>query len=141
MPEFFRVAFSATTLRQLHYLRDTLKWKTNRTDCMIAALSLGALHGESNKSPSYFSNQMPRTISTKPDYSVRYWKTHGYHPPKRDVFQLLRKLIDYRYESTLPDGDAEIFHGDMRRLPSMLNRRRTIRFVITSPPYFDVTNF
>jgi len=141
MPEFFRMAFSATTLRQLLFLRGQLAWQQNRSDCMIAALLLGALHGESKKSASYLSNQMPRTISTKPDYSVRFWRKHGYKAPRRDAFELLRRLISFRYESSLPNGKAEIFNGDMRNLPTVLGTRRRIGCVITSPPYFDVTNF
>ncbi len=140
-PEVFRVAFSPITLRQVLFLRGRLDWRRNRSDCMIAALLLGALHGESNKSPSYLSNQMPRTISTKPGYSVRFWKRHGYKAPKRDAFELVRRLISFRYESVLPNGNAEIFNEDMRNLPAALGTRRRIGCVITSPPYFDVTNF
>ena len=77
LPEFFHVAYHKKTLSQILYLREALNWRANDTDCMIAGLTLGALHGESEKSPSYLSNQMPRTISTKPAYSVRFWKKHG----------------------------------------------------------------
>ena len=109
---------------------------------MIAAIVLGTLHGESNKSPSYLSNQMPRTISTKPDYSVRFWEEHGFSAPRRDAFDLLRKQTDYRYESTPPESSAEVFNADMRELPRLLrNTKMPIRCVITSPPYLDVTSF
>lgn len=141
LPEFFRHAFSASTLRQLLFLRSTLNWNRNRTDCMLAAIVLGSLHGESNKSPSYLSNQMPRTISTKPAYSVRFWKKHGFKAPKRDAFELLRTMVKFRYKSALPNGRAEILNEDMRNLPTVLERRRKISCVVTSPPYFDVTNF
>src|SRR5205085_2021022 len=57
-PKFFRVAFAIPTLAQLLYLRSKLRWQHYRTDGMIAALALGALHGE--RSPTYLSNQMPR---------------------------------------------------------------------------------
>ena len=140
-PTFFRMAYSPRTLQQLLYLRETLNWKRHRTDCMIAALVLGSLHGESNRSPSYLSNQMPRTISTKPNYSVRFWQRHGYKAPQRDVFELLRDMISFRYQSQLPCGDAEIHNDDMRNLPTVLGPHRNIRCVITSPPYFDVTDF
>jgi len=66
MPEFFQHAYTRITLQQLLYLRASLRWEDNDADGMIAALTLGALHGESKKSSSYLSNQMPRTISTKP---------------------------------------------------------------------------
>ena len=134
LPEFFRVAFSPLTLRQVLFLRQHLEWRRNPSDCMIAALLLGCLHGESNKSPSYLSNQMPRTISTKPGYSVRYWIKHGFTAPRRDAFELARKMITFRYESALPGGHAEIVNEDMRNLPITLGKRRKIGCVITSPP-------
>ena len=142
LPPFFYKAYAPETLRQILYLRETLKWGQSGPDCMIAAIALGALHGESNKSPSYLSNQMPRTISTKPDYSVRFWDKHGYTAPHRDAFGLLRKMTDYRYESTPPESTAHVFNADMRELPRLLRDSRTpIRCVITSPPYLDVTSF
>ena len=142
LPRFFRVGYSPRTLRQILYLRSCLKWRTSDTDCMIAALCLGSLHGESEKSPSYFSNQMPRTISTKPEYSIRFWQKHRYKAPKRDVFDLLRKRLDYRYESPLPERRAGVYLDDMRNLPSRLKGKTdSIRCVITSPPYLNVTSF
>ena len=109
---------------------------------MIAALILGSLHGESEKSSSYFSNQMPRTISTKPDYSVRFWKSHGFTAPKREAFALIRKQAHFRYESERPNRIATVLMTDMRELPHIrLGLRKPIRCVITSPPYFDVTSF
>jgi hypothetical protein len=141
MPEFFRYAYSKKTLRQLLYLRERLDWGHNDTDCMIAALVLGSLHGESEKSSSYLSNQMPRTISTKPAYSVRFWQKRGLQPPERDVFALLRSRVTFRYESEAPCGRGTVFRTDMRELPRLLDGVDSIRCVITSPPYLDITNF
>lgn len=142
LPEFFRYAFSAATLNQLLFLRRQLRWKQSDTDRMLAALILGILHGESSRSPSYLSNQMPRIISTKPAYSVRFWRERDLKPPKRDLFEVLRRQIAYRYESPPPGARALIFHMDMRELPRVSSELpRPIRCVITSPPYLDVTNF
>lgn len=142
LPEFFHVAYHRGTLLQLLHLRSCLKWRSSRTDAMIGALVLGALHGESEKSPSYLSNQMPRTISTKPAYSVRFWKQHGYHAPERDAFALLRKQLAYRYASPPPKGAATVFCSDMRDLPGLVSpMSERIRCVITSPPYLNVTSF
>lgn len=141
MSPFFARAYDAETMRQLLYLRQKLNWRSTKLDCMITAILLGALHGESNKSPSYLSNQMPRTISTKPEYSIRFWDRRGFTPPKRDVFELLRRLVDFRFVSDLPMRSAEIVNEDMRSLPATLGTKRKIRCVITSPPYFDTTNF
>jgi hypothetical protein len=142
MPEFFHHAYTRRTLRQLLYLRSSLRWQESHIDCMIAALVLGSLHGESMKSSSYLSNQMPRTISTKPAYSVRFWKKHGYTAPERDVFEVLRGRVTYRYESEPPSLRGSVYRTDMRELPRLLRDfDKPLRCVITSPPYLDVTNF
>ena len=142
MPEFFHYAYAKKTLRQLLYLRDRLDWEHNDVDCMIAALILGSLHGETEKSNSYLSNQMPRTISTKPAYSVRFWKNRNLHPPERDAFQLLRDRLKYRYESQPPQERGMVLKTDMRELPRLVGDDwGTIKCVITSPPYLDVTSF
>lgn len=142
LPEFFDYAFDRATLRQLLHLRSALRWATSNVDALIAALVLGSLHGESNRSPTYLSNQMPRTISTKPAYSVRYWQAHGDSPPKRDVFALLNDRLEYRYETPPPSGQATILHTDMRDLPRALRSfPKRIGCAITSPPYLNVTNF
>lgn len=142
MPEFFHHAYSMGTLRQLLYLRKELAWSVRDTDCMIAALILGSLHGETKKSSSYLSNQMPRTISTKPAYSVRFWQMHSLEAPERNVFELLRNRIAFRYESEPPAERGTVFQTDMRELPRVFGKDACpIRCVITSPPYLDVTNF
>ena len=107
--EFFQFAFQRRTLQQLLYLRNSLRWRTNRADGMIAALVLGSLHGEMDKSSAYLSNQMPRTIATKPGYSVRFWKERGLQPPRRDVFDKLRDRASFRYETAPPIGEAMVF--------------------------------
>jgi hypothetical protein len=141
-PEFFLHAFSVQTLKQLLFLRASLKWKTSSLDAMVASLALGSLHGEMDKSSSYFSNQMPRTISTKPAYSVRYWLANRMIAPERDVFALLRSRAEFRYASPLPEGDAIVLHRDMRELAWLKTALpKPINCCITSPPYFDVTSF
>ena len=140
--EFLRWVYTRDVFLRLLYLRRNLRWRNSRVDRMIAALALGALHGEMDKSISYLSNQMPRTISTKPDYSVRYWKSRGLKPPERDVFYLFENRARFRYSSPRPSGDSHVFHSDMRELPSKLERKGiSLRCSVTSPPYFDVTSF
>jgi len=141
LPQFFHWAYRPHTLRQLLYLRSRLAWQRTRTDCMIAALILGSLHGESSRSPMYLSNQMPHTISTKPDYSVRFWQDRGLKAPRREAFELVHKMADFRYASEPVRGEATVYHLDMRELPRVVGRTRQAQCVITSPPYFDVTDF
>ncbi len=140
--EFFQHAYAPGTLRQLLYLREALNWKRSRTDNMLAALALGSLHGESS-SPRYLSNQMPRTISTKPRYSVNFWKERKLVAPERNAFDVLAEMAAYRYASPIPQGESLVLHTDMRNLPRVVESspERPIRCAITSPPYLNVTSF
>jgi DNA methylase len=142
LPVFFHRAYHPVTLHQIVYLRNELQYKRSLTDCMLSALTLGSLHGEADRSDRFLSNQMPHTISTKPDYSVRFWKRHQRKAPMRDVFELLRRQVAFRYENERPKRRGLILHADMRDLPRHVSRfPRPIRCVVTSPPYFDVTNY
>ncbi|MDX6309816.1 MAG: hypothetical protein QOI06_2862 [Nocardioidaceae bacterium] len=141
MPEFFQRAYAPRTLAQLCYLREELRWRESSVDAMVGGLVLGRLHGEMDRSKRYLSNQMPRTISTKPDYSVRWWNERGLQPPERDTFSLLRGEAVYRYAAGVPAGNATVLLGDMRGLPAALAKREPVKLVVTSPPYLDVTSF
>jgi hypothetical protein len=108
---------------------------------MLAALTLGSLHGEAS-SQRYLSNQMPRTISTKPRYSVKFWKQRQLVAPERDVFGVLGYIASFRYESPLPKGKSVVLHTDMRNLPRIIALpNKAIRCAVTSPPYLNVTSF
>lgn len=140
--EFFTLCFHTETLSQILYLKRTLGWRGDRIDCFIAALALGCLHGESHRSELCFSNRMPRTISTKPAYSVRWWRQHGCTPPERNVFSILRKAARYRYESPLPVLKGRVVEGDVRRASRLLKAYRDrVKLVVTSPPYLDITDY
>ena len=142
LAEFFSLCFAPNTLRQVQFLRHALNWRTDRTDRFIAALSLGALHGESHRSPNYFSNRMPRTISTKPAYSVRWWQEKGCEPPSRDVFSILRHMTGYRYRTPPPTLRGEAVLSDARDASSTFRHLTgKVTDVITSPPYLDTTNY
>lgn len=142
LPLFYRHAFHSETLPQIVYLRRTLDYRNTITDCMVTALVLGSLHGEMDRSTRFLSNQMPHTISTKPAYSVRFWKERQLKAPLRDAFDLLRAQARFRYASDRPPTTGLALHMDMRELPRQpLLRRSSIRCVVTSPPYFDVTNY
>ena len=140
--EFFGLCFHRDTLPQILYLRSVLDWRRRKDDRFIAALCLGALHGESHRSPNCFSNRMPRTISTKPDYSVRWWQRNGYLPPPRDVFEILERMIEYRFRTRPPERTSSVAEADARQtgevFPGLKGR---VTDVITSPPYLDTTNY
>lgn len=142
LPKFFAHAFHKATLRELLFLRRELSWKADPLDCYIAALALGSLHGEMDRSPSYFSNQMPRTISPKPAYSIRFWDRRGLEAKRKDVFDILRQRAVFRMRDGRPEGSAATAMADARLaahvLPAYASKVST---VITSPPYLDVTSF
>ncbi len=140
MPDFFRAAFSPKTLGQVLFLREVLRWRTSKVDAMVAAITLGVLHGESQRYPTYLSNQMPRTISTKPDYSLRFWAEHGFVAPERDAFELLLSRASYRYESEINGPAGVAINGDVRELPRA-RLPAAPKCVITSPPYLNVTDY
>ncbi|MFB4385848.1 DNA methyltransferase [Agrobacterium sp. LR_9] len=140
--EFYKACFAHHTLRQLTYLRATLNWQNDIRDGFIAALILGRLHGESHKSSRYFSNRMPRTIATKPDYSVRWWSKYGYVAPERDVFQILKTEISYRFDTGRPEAVGEVVQADARQANgAFAHYKNEVKLVITSPPYLDTTHF
>jgi len=140
--EFFEACFHRETLVQILHLRKHLNWRRRRVDRFIAAIALGCLHGESHRSSNYFSNRMPRTISTKPDYSVRWWQKNGYVAPKRDVYRILRAMVDYRFASEPPRLRGKVASCDARRAAEAFpDLRKRVSLVITSPPYLDTTNF
>jgi hypothetical protein len=92
--------------------------------------------------PSYFSNQMPRTFSSKPDYSVRFWKERGMYPPVASIVEVIRKKL-----SRIDDLDSDA-HGSTRNIKCMDARTaRAFRNIpkasitITSPPYYGMRTY
>lgn len=142
LEEFFSLCFHADTMTQVRYLRSELEWRSCREDRFIAAVCLGALHGESHRSLNYFGNRLPRTISTKPDYSVRWWLRRQSEAPRRDVFEIVERVARYRFGSQPPSGSGKVREADARgaalAFPELEGR---VTDVITSPPYLDTTNY
>lgn len=139
---FFRACFHGKTLRQIVFLRTKLAWRDSRIDRFIAAVALGCLHGESHKSKNCLSNRMPRTISTKPEYSVRWWNERSYVAPERDAFSILRELAAYRLSQ-----DPARLRGTVRLRDARVASRafpklhEQVSLIVTSPPYLDTTNY
>lgn len=140
--DFFKKCFHPDTLSQIQFLREKLNWRTSRVDGFVAALVLGTLHGESHRSKWVLSNRMPRTISTKPTYSVKWWRSHRCVAPHRDTFSILREVAQFRYASGAPRTHGRVALCDARRasaaFPSLTGK---VRLIVTSPPYLDTTNY
>lgn len=140
--DFFEWCFHENTFQQVMFLRSSLDWQNTQVDCFLAAVALGCLHGESHKTPNCFSNRMPRTISTKPAYSVRWWSEREMLPPTRDVFAILRKMVRYRLEERPADKVGIVVMSDARSLSATLPELNgSVDLLITSPPYLDTTDF
>jgi hypothetical protein len=139
---FLETCFHPTTLQQLLFLRERLNWRRSTVDRFIAALVLGALHGESHRSERYLSNRMPRTISTKPDYSVRWWNERHLVAPERDAFDILRKAARYRLSVASPRPSGRVLLADARSGGKAFRSYSSqVRLILTSPPYIDTTDY
>ena len=149
MPDkpFFERAFSEKTLMEICSLRSGLlneKKATNESSILRAAV-LGCLHGPlpvGKATPSYFSNQMPRTFSSKPDYSLKYWRDHERLPPNVSVMEVLAKKLK-RIQDLNSDSPSHIHNvkcSDARKASSFARIEGPI-VVVTSPPYYGMRTY
>ena len=140
--EFFRACFHRNTLAELMFLRSKLDWRVAKTDRLIAATTLGCLHGESHKSVNCLSNRMPRTISTKPQYSIKWWAERKLLAPERNTFEILRTMLRFRLKEPVPELKGSVKLRDAREsaraFPSL---KEKISLIVTSPPYLDTTDY
>ena len=140
--DFFSACFHPRTLRQVMFLRSNLTWRTSKSDRFISSVTLGCLHGESHKSANCLSNRMPRTISTKPDYSVRWWAARGCEAPERDAFAIVRQMCQFRLSEPGVPLRGVVKLRDAREAGSAFpNLEGRVKLVVTSPPYFDTTDY
>ncbi len=140
--EFFKLCFHERTLKEILHLREALDWRGSRVDRFIAAIVLSCLHGESHKSQNCLSNRMPRTISTKPEYSVKWWSERGLLPPDRDTFDILSRMVAFRLSHTKAPLRGTVKLRDARTagrgFPKLCGQ---VRLIVTSPPYLDTTDY
>jgi hypothetical protein len=145
---FFRAAFHADVLQKICAIREGLLRVQRDTDTavILRAAMLGCLHGPLSKSPerlSYFSNQMPRTFSSKPDYSVRYWKEKNLVAPALDVLKVLERKLVRLDHAPLSQTSAltDVRKGDSRKAASLPAGNRDFSVVVTSPPYYGMRTY
>jgi hypothetical protein len=145
MPMFFRYCFSPKVLAFLLTARRHLDWKSSIIDRTLMALLLVDLHGKRNLA---FSNQMRQTKSMSPDYAIRWWRRNRLQPPERDPVEFVMKKMQWRYARGRPKVmDSRVYLGDsthslagMRAMTS-LYAPRGAKLLLTSPPYFGITNY
>lgn len=145
---FFRAAYSPATLKELCALREGLMRirKETGASALLRAAALGCLHGPLSKTiegAGYFSNQMPRTFSSKPDYSVQYWKKKNLKAPQVKVIDVLKKKL-----SRIPDLNAEcpghpgqIICNDSCSAEAYADMPNNFSVVVTSPPYYGMRTY
>ncbi len=145
--DFFEHAFAPSTLSQVCSLREGLLQLKEETDesILLRAAALGCLHGPVAKNLNrmgYFSNQMPRTFSSKPDYSVRYWTERDMQAPDVDVLTVLERKLD-----GIPQLDQKVVGTFKRvqctdaRLAKPYKNLSGKLVVVTSPPYYGMRTY
>jgi len=143
---FWELAFHRQTLEQICKVRQSLLGDSSSSvRVCLRAIMLGALHGPLPKNienAGYFSNQMPRTYASKPDYSVSYWEKNGFDiAPVISVLQVVKRRAT-RYFSTPPAETigSVVRQGDARE-STTFEGISGISWIITSPPYFGLDTY
>jgi len=142
--EFWKMCFHPDTLRALCVIREALV-RDCRSDArkLLRALLLGRLHGPLRKaSPSYLSNQMPRTYASKPAYAVRFWRERSLEPPRVDLLDLVRRSAPLYFGAMPPRVGAGggVHCGDARTI-SLSELGGPFAWTITSPPYYGMRTY
>lgn len=145
---FFEAAYHKETLRNLCALREglmNLKFETD-TSAVLRAAALGCLHGplsRHNENAGYFSNQMPRTYASKPNYAVRFWEARNLRAPKIDILKVLHRKISrlIGLEENSPCPVSQVLHGDAQLPETFQLIDRSPSVVITSPPYYGMKTY
>ncbi len=139
--EFWDWCFHRDTLIEICILRDYLMTEPPSAIVIaLRALLLGVLHGPIMKTkPSYLSNQMPRTYSTKPDAAVDYWWSRQMRPPRVNTLDVVRRRAEYIFEEVPSSVQGRVVTGDIRHISLRWERRFT--HVITSPPYLGMRSY
>ena len=145
MTGFYQHCFSVDVLAFLLAARKNLDWKGSSVDRTVMAILLVDLHG---KRDAALSNQMRQTKCMAPDYAVRWWREHKLKPPVLDPVAFVLKKMAWRYARGIPDlHESRVYLGDSTHrivgLRATVDRLapRGAQLLLTSPPYFGVTNY
>jgi len=138
--EFWQLCYNDRTLEEICRVRDGLRGLTDDAAIILRALLMGILHGPRVKgSPTYLSNQMPRTYATKPDPAVRFWKRERFRPKRVDVLDAVSRRASHVL-ACLPERTAGAVQLDDAR-QALRRTRRRFSWVITSPPYYGMRTY
>lgn len=141
--EFWYWAFAQNTLNEICIYREYFlnKEKLDDTDKLLRALILGILHGPILKTvKNYLSNQMPKTYSTKPDYSIRYWKKNNLKPFYVNSIEIIQRKGEHFFKSLPNYVEGKIINGDSRTI-KLDDLGKRFDWIITSPPYYGMDSY
>lgn len=141
--EFWKLAYHEHTLVQICQLREALLAQcSSDTRILLRAIMLGALHGPKPKgTPSYFSNQSPRTFAPKPKYAVKFWTKRNMHPVEVDVLSIIDARAKRYLTEPPPSVVGKVLLGDSRVADTFADLPKKARLVVTSPPYFGMRTY
>ena len=141
-PNDIAMLYDPSVLDTLIWLRGELRG-TSRTDRLITAAILGALHSGVTSTGRHkgLSISMPNTFSMSPNYVRRYISAHNLVPPVLDVFEFLDRRIR---ALKLPPAEASRGWGLRRDVldasPEGL-KTRPAHLIFSSPPYLNVIKY
>ena len=140
--EFWDLCYTSETLRDICRIRNRLLEScSTRVEVALRGLMLGILHGPLMKTrPTYLSNQMPRTYSTKPDPAVRYWRKRDLLPPAVDVLAAIGRRARFSFQEVPPATSGKVVIGDSRQFDYEC-LGTSFSWVITSPPYYGMRTY
>jgi hypothetical protein len=140
--EFWDRCYAWKTLREICQIRNYLLAQcSTRVEVALRGIMLGILHGPRNEGkPTYLSNQMPRTYSTKPGPAVRYWRKHRMKPVEIDVLDAVRRRAEFCFKEVPSSTPGKIITTDSRTFDFTRLAAR-YSWVITSPPYYGMRTY
>ena len=140
--DFWSLCFDERTLSDICRLRTYfLNSCMTQTEIALRGLLLGILHGPRNKgAPTYLSNQMPRTYSTKPSPAIKYWKSRQLEPVYVDVLDAITRRADFTFSEVPPFVRGRVLRDDSRSLANLSSRTK-VSWIVTSPPYYGMRTY
>jgi hypothetical protein len=141
--DFWSLCYDHKTLREICAVRNHFLAKRSLTEAQVAlrAILLGILHGPVRKgAPTYLSNQMPRTYSTKPGSAIAFWRKHNMRPVYVAVLDALKRRAEYLLKEVPLRANGHVRLADSRERESYENLG-TFDLVVTSPPYLGMRTY
>ncbi len=137
--EFQTWAWHPDVLAFLKAARRLLDWRNDKVDRTLMGLVLVHLHAKLGEG---LSNQLRQAKSMAPEYSIEWWRSRDMRPPTIDLISFFERKLAWRYAKGVPRRSArsEVVLGDARQ--ALGDRSEyAANFVLTSPPYFGLTNY